>query len=69
MKRGVTPLFSTDGFFAQMNINFCAILVEGIMGDFSVKLFGQAVQRMSFKDISIFSYGGHCFQQSINNLV
>ena len=37
------------------------------MGNISVKLADQEVQGMSFKDISIFSDGGHCFQQSIND--
>ena len=34
--------------------NYCAILVEGIMRNNSVKLyeFGQVVQKMLFKDIS-----------------
>ena len=45
----------------------CAILVEGIMRNTSVKLyFGQVVKEMSFKVNPIFfsSSGGHIDQQS-----
>ena len=46
---------------------FFAILIESITRKISVKLFQflLVVQvEMSFKDISIFSYCGHCVQPS-----
>ena len=44
-------------FFAQLSRTDCAVLVEGIMRNISVKLnLDQWLRMVSFKDISIFEY-------------
>ena len=45
-------IFSSGGHFIQQSRTVCAILIEGIMRNISVKLFefGPLVQEMLFKE-------------------
>ena len=49
-------IFSSGGHFVQQRKTFCAISVEGIIRNISVKLFEfwSVVQEMPFNDFSIF---------------
>ena len=53
-------------FFCSAERTICAILVEGVKRNYSVKLFefGPVVQEMSFKRFLIWSSGGPLVQWS-----